>query len=172
MYHAFHNIAQHCILHTSVSRQGLKSLLVSEQLVDYPTSVWARSMSQITMEELLKGQEALSLELNQLKNQFRRNLDISSVLLSYPMPHSQLLPQQWNYAQQGQRKPKKLERQMDHIYMSHSQLLPLLLMNSLVQLKESGPPPTPLPQDYDANFRCVYHSRALRYLNEDCRALK
>lgn len=36
----------------------------------------------------------------------------------------------------------------------------------------SMPPPTPLPQGYDVNARCVYHSGAPRHMTEDCRALK
>lgn len=61
---------------------------------------------------------------------------------------------------------------MDHVPMSYNRNLPLFLTNSLVQLEESKPPPTPLPMGYDANSRCVYHSGAPGNMTEDCRALK
>lgn len=56
--------------------------------------------------------------------------------------------------QQGQRKP---ERGIDSVHMPYGQLLPQLLNCSLVQLRKLGPPPTPLPQGYDANPRCEFH---------------
>lgn len=86
--------------------------------------------------------------------------------------HNQYPNQQGSYAHQGQRKTKKPERHMDHVPMSYSRLLPLLLMHSLVRMWEPGPTPTPLPRGYDVNARCVFHSGAPRHTTEDCRALK
>lgn len=80
--------------------------------------------------------------------------------------------QQGNYTRQGQRKTKKSERHMDHIPMSYNILLLLLLMHSLVRLREPGPPPTPLPPDHDVNARCVFHFGAPGHTTEDCRGLK
>lgn len=45
-------------------------------------------------------------------------------------------------------------------------------MNSLVQLKESRPPPTPLPQGYDVNARYGFHSGAPRHTIENCKSLE
>ncbi|XP_050919740.1 uncharacterized protein LOC127137311 [Lathyrus oleraceus] len=38
--------------------------------------------------------------------------------------------------------------------------------------RELRPPPTPLPQGYDANVRCEFHSGELGHTIENCRALK
>lgn len=73
-------------IHASVSEQGLTSPHIFEQLVDYLTSVQARSMSRVTMDELLESHEALSLELNELKSEFSCALDVMNVLLSYHRP--------------------------------------------------------------------------------------
>lgn len=43
-------------------------------------------MSRVTMDVLLESNEALSLELNKLKCQFGRALDIMNVRLSYHKP--------------------------------------------------------------------------------------
>ncbi|XP_058726007.1 uncharacterized protein LOC131597320 [Vicia villosa] len=56
--------------------------------------------------------------------------------------------------------------------MPYAQLLPQFLANQLVQLRELGPPPDPLPPGYDANARCEFHSRAPGHTIEKCRALK
>ncbi|XP_050919798.1 uncharacterized protein LOC127137372 [Lathyrus oleraceus] len=68
-----------------------------------------------------------------------------------PMQYRQpCAPQRQNHYQQ---KLKKHERSFDVLPMSYSQLLARLLQDSLLQYRELGPPPTPLPSDYDANAR-------------------
>lgn len=56
--------------------------------------------------------------------------------------------------------------------MSYSQLLAHLLCGSLIQLRELGPPPTPLPLGYDANARCEFHFGAPGHTIENFKALK
>ena len=56
--------------------------------------------------------------------------------------------------------------------MSYAQLLPQLLANQLVQLRELGPTLNPLPQGYDVSARCEFHSGAPGHTIENCRALK
>ena len=56
--------------------------------------------------------------------------------------------------------------------MSYAQLLPQLLANQLVQLRELGPPPNPLPRGYDINAHCEFHSGAPGHTIENCRAFK
>lgn len=86
--------------------------------------------------------------------------------------YNQYPNQQGNYARQGQREAKKVARNMDHVPMSYTRLLPLLLMHSLVKIREAKAPPTPLPLDYDANAKCVFHSGAPGHSTEDCQSLK
>ncbi|XP_058725708.1 uncharacterized protein LOC131597002, partial [Vicia villosa] len=52
--------------------------------------------------------------------------------------------------------------------MPYAQLLPQLLAGQLVQLREMGPPPSPLPPGYDANARCEFHSGAPGHTIEKC----
>lgn len=61
---------------------------------------------------------------------------------------------------------------MDHVSMSYSRLLPLLLMHSLVKLREDKAPPTPLPSGYDVNSMCVFHSGEPGHSTEECQSLK
>ncbi|XP_050920473.1 uncharacterized protein LOC127138115 [Lathyrus oleraceus] len=56
--------------------------------------------------------------------------------------------------------------------MPYSHILPYLLRESLVQLRELGPPPTVLPPGYDANARCEFHSGAPGHSIKSCEALK
>lgn len=56
--------------------------------------------------------------------------------------------------------------------MSYSQRLAHLLHGSLIQLRELGPLPTPLPPGYDVNARCDLHSGTSRHTIENCKALK
>ncbi|XP_058784515.1 uncharacterized protein LOC131659326 [Vicia villosa] len=82
---------------------------------------------------------------------------------------------QQNPRPQGQRAPQRQrypERRIDPVPMPYAQLLPQLLAGQLVQLREMGPPPSPLPLGYDANARCEFHSGAPGYTIEKCRALK
>ncbi|XP_050897154.1 uncharacterized protein LOC127103973 [Lathyrus oleraceus] len=81
-------------------------------------------------------------------------------------------PQRKNPYQEGKQKSRKLERRMNLIPMSYNQLLAHLLRDSLVQFRELRPPPIPLPQGYDANARCEFHSGAPRHTVKNCRALK
>lgn len=59
---------------------------IYKQLADYPTFVQARSMSRVTLDELLESHEVLSLKLNELKSHLGRALDIMNILLSYHRP--------------------------------------------------------------------------------------
>src|SRR3954464_1036769 len=82
---------------------------------------------------------------------------------------------QQNPRPQGQRAPQRQrypERRIDPVPMPYAQLLPQLLAGQLVQLREMGPPPSPLPLGYDANARCEFHSGAPGHTIEKCRALK
>ena len=56
--------------------------------------------------------------------------------------------------------------------MSYAQLLPQLLANKLVQLRELGPLLNPLPRGYDINAHCEFHSGAPGHTIENCRAFK
>ena len=56
--------------------------------------------------------------------------------------------------------------------MPYAQLLPHLLKGQLVQLRELGPPPNPLPRCYDASACCEFHSGAPGHIIGNCRALK
>ena len=55
--------------------------------------------------------------------------------------------------------------------MSYDRLLPLLLKNSLVQLRETRPPTT-LPLGYDVNASHVFHFGAPGHTLEDCKGFK
>ncbi|XP_058764021.1 uncharacterized protein LOC131637455 [Vicia villosa] len=82
---------------------------------------------------------------------------------------------QQNPRTQGQRAPQRQrypERRIDPVPMPYAQLLPQLLAGQLIQLREMGPPPNPLPPGYDANARCEFHSVAPGHTIEKCRALK
>ncbi|XP_058784259.1 uncharacterized protein LOC131659032 [Vicia villosa] len=78
----------------------------------------------------------------------------------YPMPYvvpSPYVPQnrQQNPRPQGQRAPQRqryLERHIDPVPMPYAHILPQLLANQLVQLRELGPPPDILPPGYDNNL--------------------
>lgn len=87
------------------------------------------------------------------------------------MPN-QYLNQQRNFAQQGRQRPRRPQKQFNPGPMSYGILLPLLLNNSLVQLREAKAPPTLPPPDYDANSRCVFHSGAPGHSIEDCKSSK
>lgn len=76
------------------------------------------------------------------------------------------------YAQKGQEKSKRPEKQFDLIPMSYGRILPLLLNRSLVKLRVLGPPPTHLPLNYDMNARCEFHSGAPGHSIESCKAFK
>lgn len=56
--------------------------------------------------------------------------------------------------------------------MPYCQLFPQFLNCSLVQFKELGPPPTPLPLGYYANAKCKFHSGAPGHTVENCQELK
>ncbi|XP_058784842.1 uncharacterized protein LOC131659705 [Vicia villosa] len=70
---------------------------------------------------------------------------------------------------QNQRRPRKV---YEPIPMPHSQLLSHLLQNSLVELKQLGPPPFPYPEGYDPNAYCEFHSGAPGHLIEGCNVFK
>lgn len=90
-----------------------------------------------------------------------------------PVQYQQPYAPQWhNPYQQGQYKRRKPKTRIYMIPMSYSQLLAHFLQDSLVQYRELRPPPKPLPQGYDANSRCEFHSRAPEHTVENCRALK
>lgn len=55
--------------------------------------------------------------------------------------------------------------------MSYSQLLAHLLQQQLIELRTLAPP-TRIPQNYDANARCEFHSGAPDHGTENCKALK
>ncbi|XP_058758595.1 uncharacterized protein LOC131631841 [Vicia villosa] len=79
----------------------------------------------------------------------------------------------WNHChQQGPQMPRRPPRRIDPIPMTYSQLLSHLLKDSLVQLREFKPPPIPIPQGYDLNARCEYHSGTSGHSTEDCNILK
>ncbi|XP_050919544.1 uncharacterized protein LOC127137099 [Lathyrus oleraceus] len=56
--------------------------------------------------------------------------------------------------------------------MPYSHILPYLLRESLVQLRELGPPPAVLPPGYDANARCEFYYGAPGHSIDNCKALK
>lgn len=94
-------------------------------------------------------------------------------------PRNQMRNQNWypsrrrnSYAQKSQKKSKRSEKQFDLIPMSYGRILPLFLNISLVQLKVLGPPPTPLPLNYNMNARCEFHSAAPEHLIESCKGFK
>jgi hypothetical protein len=72
----------------------------------------------------------------------------------------------------AKKKSKRLKKQFDPIPMSYGRILPLLLNRSLVKLRVLGPPPTPLPLNYDLNARCEFHSGAPGHSIESCKAFK
>lgn len=77
-----------------------------------------------------------------------------------------------NYYHPGHHRQRKPDRKFDVVPMSYSQLLAHLLCGSLIQIRELGPPPTPLPPGYDANTRCEFHSGAPKHNVENCKTLK
>lgn len=92
---------------------------------------------------------------------------------SSPMQYQQLyVPQRHNYYQPGQQRQRKPERKFDVVPIPYSQLLAHLLRGSLIQLRELGTPPNPLPPGYDANARCEFHSSAPGHNVENFKALK
>ncbi|XP_058765675.1 uncharacterized protein LOC131639189 [Vicia villosa] len=70
---------------------------------------------------------------------------------------------------QNQRRPRKV---YEPIPMPHSQLLSHLLRNSLVELKQLGPPPFLYPEGYDPNAYCEFHSGAPGHSIEGCNVFK
>ena len=95
------------------------------------------------------------------------------------VPQQQFSPpktyQQPNQHLQGPRAPPRqraLEQRFDLIPISYAQLLPQLLASQLVQLRELGPPPNPLPRGYDINAHCEFHSGAPSHTIENSRAFK
>lgn len=66
----------------------------------------------------------------------------------------------------------KPKRRINSVPMPYSQLVSQFIRSSLVQLRELGPPPAPLPQGYNMNARCEFHLGALRNTIENPRALK
>src|SRR4051812_42271564 len=91
-------------------------------------------------------------------------------LPAYPQVH--VLNYHQNYQQQGPRRPRRPPRKIDPIPMTYSQLLSHLINESLVELREAKPPPTSIPQGYDLNAKCEYHSGASGHSTEDCNILK
>ncbi|XP_058732769.1 uncharacterized protein LOC131604341 [Vicia villosa] len=97
-----------------------------------------------------------------------------------PVPYDQSVKyapqQQQRYRQnrrpqggQNLRRPRKV---YEPIPIPHSQLLSHLLRNSLVELKELGPPPFLYPEGYDPNAYCEFHSGAPGHSIEDCNVFK
>src|SRR3954465_9573721 len=77
-------------------------------------------------------------------------------LPAYPQVH--VLNYHQNYQQQGPRRSRRPPRKIYPIPMTYSQLLFHLPNESLVELREAKPPPTRIPQGYDLNAKCEYHS--------------
>lgn len=87
-----------------------------------------------------------------------------------PMQYRQsYTPQRQNHYKLKLKKP---ERSFDVLPMSYNQLLARLLQDSLLQYRELGPPPTPLPSGYDTDARCEFHSGMPGHTVEICKALK
>lgn len=82
------------------------------------------------------------------------------------------VPRRQNYYQPGQQRQRKPERKFDVVPMPYNQLLAHLLRGSLIQLREFGPPPNPLPLGYDANAKCEFHYGASRHNIENCKPSK
>ena len=81
-------------------------------------------------------------------------------------------PSHQHQGQQGRKRKKVIERRVDPIPVSYAQLLPQLLANQLVQLRELRPTQNPLPRGYDVSARCEFHSEAPGHTIENYRALK
>ncbi|XP_058784430.1 uncharacterized protein LOC131659234 [Vicia villosa] len=86
-------------------------------------------------------------------------------------PQQQQRYRQNRRPQDGQnlRRPRRVH---EPIPMPHSQLLSHLLRNSLVKLKQLGPPPFLYPEGYDPNAYCEFHSGAPGHSIEGCNVFK